>query len=176
LSVDDNGNAVENSLAGGRSADQTDFVMLVGLDQSGNMIEVGIVVTDDVEYAVRRAPAISRVTTYTRSVGRESKPLGDVDTSILAVLAGGDLHGYAILAEVRALSDGGVRLGTGTMYGALERLQDNGMVRVAAEDVVDGRTRRYYRLTDAGRRALVAELERRDQLLNAARRRLAGAT
>jgi PadR family transcriptional regulator, regulatory protein PadR len=109
-------------------------------------------------------------------VGHGAKPLGDVDTSILAVLADGDLHGYAILAEVRELSDGGVRLGTGTMYGALERLQDNGMVRVAAEDVVDGRTRRYYRLTDAGRHALVAELERRDQLVNAARRRLAGAT
>jgi DNA-binding PadR family transcriptional regulator len=109
-------------------------------------------------------------------VGRGSKPLGDVDTSILAVLADGDLHGYAILAEVRKLSDGGVRLGTGTMYGALERLQDSGNVRVAAEDVVDGRARRYYRLTDSGRRALVAELERRDQLLNAARSRLAGAT
>lgn len=109
-------------------------------------------------------------------MGRGSKPLGDVDTSILAVLADGDLHGYAILAEVRTLSDGGVRLGTGTLYGALERLQDSGNVRVAAEDVVDGRTRRYYRLTDSGRRALVAELERRDQLLNAARSRLAGAT
>jgi PadR family transcriptional regulator, regulatory protein PadR len=123
-----------------------------------------------------RAAGISRVATYTGIVGHGAKPLGDVDTSILAVLADGDLHGYAILAEVRELSDGGVRLGTGTMYGALERLQDNGMVRVAAEDVVDGRTRRYYRLTDAGRHALVAELERRDQLVNAARRRLAGAT
>lgn len=109
-------------------------------------------------------------------MGRASKPLGDVDTSILAVLANGDLHGYAIQAEVRQLSDGGLRLGTGTMYGALERLQDNGMVHAAAEDVVDGRTRRYYRLTGSGRRALVAELERRDQLLNAARSRLAGAT
>ena len=123
-----------------------------------------------------RSDVIGRLTTYTWGVGRGSKPLGDVDTSILAVLADGDLHGYAILAEVRKLSDGGVRLGTGTMYGALERLQDSGNVRVAAEDVVDGRTRRYYRLTDSGRRALVAELERRDQLLNAARSRLAGAT
>ncbi len=104
------------------------------------------------------------------------KPLGDVDTSILAVLAVGDLHGYAILAEVRTLSNGRVRLGTGTMYGSLERLQDSGAVLAVAQDVVDGRTRRYYRLTEFGRSALVAELERREQLLNASRSRLAGAT
>lgn len=94
----------------------------------------------------------------------------------MAVLADGDLHGYAILAEVRELSDGGVRLGTGTMYGSLERLQDSGSVLAVADEVVDGRIRRYYRLTDSGRTALVAELERRQQLLNAARGRLAGAT
>ncbi len=105
-----------------------------------------------------------------------SKPLGDVDTSIMAVLADRDLHGYAILSEVRSLSDGVMRLGTGTMYGALERLQDSGAVVAVAEDVVDGRTRRYYRLTDSGRTTLVAELERREQLLSAARNRLAGAT
>ncbi len=52
ISDDDIRHAVENSLAGGRSDDQTDFVMLVGPDQSGNLIEVGIVVTDDIEYAV----------------------------------------------------------------------------------------------------------------------------
>ncbi len=92
----------------------------------------------------------------------------------MAVLADDDLHGYAILAEVRDLSDGSVRLGTGTLYGALERLQDNGCVMVVGEETVDGRLRRYYRLTDHGRGALGAELERRERLLNASRRRLAG--
>jgi hypothetical protein len=52
ISDDDIRHAVENSLAGGSSVDQTDFVMLVGPDQSGNMIEVGIVVTDDIEYVI----------------------------------------------------------------------------------------------------------------------------
>ena len=52
ISDDDIRHAVENSLAGGRSDDQTDLVMLVGPDQSGNLIEVGIVVTDDIEYAI----------------------------------------------------------------------------------------------------------------------------
>lgn len=94
----------------------------------------------------------------------------------MAVLASRDLHGYAILAEVRKLSGGVVRLGTGTMYGALERLQDGGVVAVVAEEVVNGRTRRYYRLTAPGRAELIAELERRQRLLNAVRSRLAGAT
>ncbi len=94
----------------------------------------------------------------------------------MAVLADGDLHGYAILSEVRDLSDGRVRLGTGTLYGALERLQDNGCVAAVGAEVVDGRERRYYRLTDHGRGALASELERREQLLNAARHRLAGAS
>jgi DNA-binding PadR family transcriptional regulator len=107
---------------------------------------------------------------------RRSKPIGDVATSILAVLADGDLHGYAILAEVRELSEGGIVLGTGTLYGALERLLDSGDVAVVDEEVVDGRLRRYYRLTDTGRTALVGELDRRAQLLTAARHRLAGAS
>ncbi|MEM8621005.1 MAG: PadR family transcriptional regulator [Actinomycetota bacterium] len=107
---------------------------------------------------------------------KSSKRLGDVDTSVMAVLADGDRHGYAILTEVRALTDGSIRLGTGTLYGALERLQDHGWVVAAAQEVVDGRTRRYYRLTHAGRTALTTELQRRDEMVAAARRRLAGST
>jgi DNA-binding PadR family transcriptional regulator len=99
-----------------------------------------------------------------------------VATSIMAVLADGDLHGYAILAEVRSLSDGEIKLGTGTLYGALERLLDAGILVVVDEEVVDGRLRRYYRLTETGRKALVSELDRRAQLLTAARHRLAGAS
>jgi DNA-binding PadR family transcriptional regulator len=94
----------------------------------------------------------------------------------MAVLADGDLHGYAILAEVRSLSDGAIELGTGTLYGALERLQDAAMVAVVDEEVVDGRLRRYYHLTESGRTVLVGELDRRAQLLAAARHRLAGAS
>lgn len=121
---------------------------------------------------------ICRRATYDVAVTvlRRSKPLGDVATSIMAVLADGDLHGYAILAEVRSLSDGEIRLGTGTLYGALERLLDAGNVVVVDEEVVDGRLRRYYRLTGTGRTALVSELDRRAQLLAAARHRLAGAS
>jgi hypothetical protein len=54
------GHAVENSLTGGRSDEETGFAMLVGLDQSGNLIEIGIVVTDDIEYAIQAMRARNR--------------------------------------------------------------------------------------------------------------------
>lgn len=121
---------------------------------------------------------ICRRPTYALAVPQPPRPrsLGDVATSIMAVLADGDLYGYAILAEVRSFSDGAIVLGTGTLYGALERLQDASMVAVVDEEVVDGRLRRYYHLTESGRAAVIAELDRRAQLLTAARRRLAGAS
>jgi DNA-binding PadR family transcriptional regulator len=102
--------------------------------------------------------------------------LTEVSMLILAALANADRHGYGIQAEVRALSDGQVRLGTGTLYGALERLLDAGHVEIAREEVVDGRLRRYYRLTPSGRSALADDLTRREQQLHAARLRLLGAT
>lgn len=51
---------MENSLAGGRVDDETGFAILVGPDQSGNMIEVGIVVTDEIEYAIHAMRARNR--------------------------------------------------------------------------------------------------------------------
>jgi DNA-binding PadR family transcriptional regulator len=78
----------------------------------------------------------------------------------LAALLDGPLHGYAILARVRELSQEQVRLTTGTLYGALERLSGEGLVESTGQEIVDGRARRYYRLTDAGRTALEAEAAR----------------
>lgn len=52
VSDDDIRHAVENAVAGGRGGDENDFMMLVVPDQSGNMLEIGIVVTDDIEYAI----------------------------------------------------------------------------------------------------------------------------
>ena len=101
--------------------------------------------------------------------------LGEVGTLILAALVDGDRHGYAIMAEVADLSDGRVKLGTGTLYGALERLLDAGLVVAAREERVDGRLRRYYHLTDVGHGALTTELDQREAFTRSARRRLAGA-
>lgn len=69
---------------------------------------------------------------------------------ILAALAPAPLHGYGILRAVERLSGGRVRLRAGTLYTALDRLVGEGALVVDGEEVVEGRLRRYYRLTDAG--------------------------
>ena len=79
---------------------------------------------------------------------------------ILASLARGECHGYGIARDAGELSGGRVRLTAGTLYGALNRLSDNGLVEPAGERDVQGRRRRYYRLTAAGEVALAEEVER----------------
>jgi DNA-binding PadR family transcriptional regulator len=93
---------------------------------------------------------------------------------ILLALADGPLHGYAVIQAVRELSQGQVKLGPGTLYGALDRLASDGLVTISGEEVVDGRHRRYYMLTDSGRGCLVEETARLTALAETARRRLAG--
>jgi PadR family transcriptional regulator, regulatory protein PadR len=78
----------------------------------------------------------------------------------VAALLDGPLHGYAIIKRAAELSGGRVRLAAGTLYAALDRLTEAELVRVEREEVVNGRARRYYRLTDAGRRELEAEAAR----------------
>jgi len=91
---------------------------------------------------------------------------------ILAALAREPLHGYGLISEVEALSGGRVALRPGTLYGALDRLSDDGLVEMAREEVVDGRLRRYYRLTDDGDTALRAETERMRRNVEAVEERL----
>jgi DNA-binding PadR family transcriptional regulator len=79
---------------------------------------------------------------------------------VLASLLDGPLHGYAISARARELSDGGVRLTAGTLYGALDRMESRGLVEIDREETVDGRLRRYYQLSGRGREAVVSEAER----------------
>jgi DNA-binding PadR family transcriptional regulator len=79
---------------------------------------------------------------------------------VLASLLDGPLHGYAIAARAAELSGGDVRLTAGTLYGALERMAGRGLVQIDREETVEGRLRRYYRLSDQGREAVVAEADR----------------
>jgi DNA-binding transcriptional ArsR family regulator len=83
------------------------------------------------------------------------------------------LHGYGIIREVAGLSGGRLSLRPGTLYGALDRLSEQGLVRADGEEVVDGRLRRYYRLTEPGAGVLAAEVARMRQVADAADRRLA---
>jgi DNA-binding PadR family transcriptional regulator len=79
---------------------------------------------------------------------------------VLAALADGRKHGYALISEAATLSDGRVQLKVGTLYAALDRLSDEGLVQSAGEEVVDGRHRRYYELSDAGAERLATEAAR----------------
>jgi DNA-binding PadR family transcriptional regulator len=92
---------------------------------------------------------------------------------ILAALLDGPMHGYAIIKHAAHASGGRVNLAVGTLYGALDRLAGEGRVAVDREETVEGRTRRYYRLTDLGRQALLAEAARMQQAASVVTRRLA---
>ena len=79
---------------------------------------------------------------------------------VLAGLLDGPRHGYAIAQLARELSDGRVGLSAGTLYGALERLSDQGLIRPVEDLRVGGRRRRVYDLTEEGRAQLVEEAQR----------------
>ncbi|WP_432843854.1 PadR family transcriptional regulator [Dactylosporangium sp. CA-092794] len=95
---------------------------------------------------------------------------------ILTALAGAPRHGYGILQEVTELSGGRVTLLTGTLYTALDRLTAEGLVELDREELVDGRARRYYRLTAEGLTALSAETARLRGLATVAERKLRAVT
>jgi PadR family transcriptional regulator PadR len=79
---------------------------------------------------------------------------------VLASLLAGPLHGYAIIKRAEELSGGRVRLATGTLYTALDRLTAEGCVQLVSEETVAGRIRRSYGLTEDGATVLRAEAQR----------------
>jgi DNA-binding PadR family transcriptional regulator len=93
---------------------------------------------------------------------------------LLTALADEPRHGYGLIGEVDAISRGRVRMRTGTLYGALERLLQQGLIRVEREEIVDGRARKVYALTGEGRSTLAAETERLRAVVAEADRRMAG--
>ena len=99
-------------------------------------------------------------------------PLTPAVFHILLALASGERHGYGIMKEVLRQSDGQTRIGPGTLYGTLQRLIESDLVAEAPRAgprTVDGRARRYYRLTSAGKRALEDDIVRLEALVRAAR-------
>jgi DNA-binding PadR family transcriptional regulator len=79
---------------------------------------------------------------------------------ILTALAAGPQHGYGIMTDVVSISGDRVKLRAGTLYAALDRLRDEGVIDVDREEVVDSRLRRYYKLTSEGAAMLKAEAAR----------------
>jgi len=102
----------------------------------------------------------------------EFLPLTPAVFHILVALADGEAHGYAIMQKVSEKSMGTVRLGAGTLYGAISRLLQDKLVEESEERPdaeLDDARRRYYRLTDFGARVLAAETRRMADLVRAAR-------
>ncbi len=91
---------------------------------------------------------------------------------ILTALAAGAQHGYGIMADVARISVGRVKLRAGTLYAALDRLSSEGIVDVDREEIVDGRLRRYYKLTQSGAEVLTAETARMHANAGVATKRL----
>jgi PadR family transcriptional regulator, regulatory protein PadR len=88
------------------------------------------------------------------------RPMREPTYFVLASLFEGPLHGYGIIKRTGELSAGRVRLVTGTLYTALDRLIRDGYVSVVSKESVAGRVRRRYGLTGTGHNALRAEAER----------------
>lgn len=101
----------------------------------------------------------------------DSKPLTEPVLLILTSLAENPRHGYALIKDIESLSDGRVRLSTGTLFGAVRRLLALGWIERFEQDDTS-RDKIAYRLTSSGRKQLEIELNRMKHLTRAATSRL----
>ncbi|MHB8245109.1 MAG: PadR family transcriptional regulator [Acidimicrobiales bacterium] len=90
----------------------------------------------------------------------------------LAALLEGPSHGYAILERVKAMTGGAVSLTTGTLYGTLDRLDEQGLIRRTTTEIVKGRARQYFEITEKGSGAVQTEAERMAQAASAVQSRV----
>lgn len=106
----------------------------------------------------------------------ELLPLTPAVFYILLVLADGERHGYSIMKEVEDHSQGQVKMGPGTLYGSIKRMLTSQLIEETEADEDDER-RRYYHLTDFGRRVAAAEARRLSSLVTLAQdKKLLGET
>ncbi len=106
----------------------------------------------------------------------QNAPLTPLSMHILLALAERDLHGYALMQAIREQSEDTVRPGTGSLYAAVQRLVDDGLIAVVTQEDQGSRRGNTYRLTAVGQRAAGAEAERlRGVLTLAAHRKIVSA-
>ena len=101
-------------------------------------------------------------------------PLTPAVFHILLALSSGERHGYGIMKQVEADSQGNVTMGPGTLYGSLKRMLDAGLVRESDKRIdpeMDDQRRIYYQMTSVGIQALAAELERYKRIVALAQER-----
>ena len=102
----------------------------------------------------------------------ELLPLTPAVFHILLALADSERHGYGIMQEIVARTDGTVHMGPGTLYGSIKRMLADGLIEASEErpdPKMDDERRRYYRLTNFGQRVLQAEAKRLEQIVHIAR-------
>lgn len=107
-----------------------------------------------------------------RGTSEVSEPMYFVLTSLLD----GPMHGHAIMKEIGDLSGGRVKPSVGTLYGILERLADRGVIMVDREEIVNGRGRRYFKITESGHAVVEAEARRMHEAASLVMKRSLGAT
>jgi len=98
-------------------------------------------------------------------------PLTTAVFHILLALADGERHGYGIMQEIAARTDGTMRMGPGTLYGSIKRMLANGLIEASEErpdPELDDERRRYYRLTNFGHRVVQVEARRLEQIVRLA--------
>jgi len=99
-------------------------------------------------------------------------PLTPAVFYVILALSPGPLHGYAIMQETETLSAGGFRMGPATLYSTIQRLVALDLMAETVEDSSEDSRRRYYELTDMGRRLLETEVERMGSVVRIANARL----
>ena len=95
-------------------------------------------------------------------------PLTQAMQLILMSLLAGDRHGYAIMLEIEALTEGAVRVGPATLYTSIKKMLDARLIEQSGERpdaLIDDERRRYYRLTSTGRAGVAAETRRLEKLV-----------
>jgi DNA-binding PadR family transcriptional regulator len=100
-----------------------------------------------------------------------NSPLTPAVFHILLALSGGARHGYGVMKQVEADSQGKVAMGPGTLYGSLKRMLDAGLIRegdTRVDPEMGDQRRIYYQITDTGLQALAAELERYQRIVTLA--------
>ena len=100
-------------------------------------------------------------------------PLTPAVLHILLALSTGERHGYGIMKQVEADSQGKMKMGPGTLYGSLGRMIEAGLIRESDKKVdpkMDDQRRVYYKITALGRKTLAAELDRYREVVALARR------